>query len=117
VTGSVRRSWTRSTAKCLAVALVASVASLWLGLPSASAFDLQTELTRCEGCHGPKGRAEVMPLSGRIAGQNETYLFYILRQYRDGRLSGVNAAIMTYAMKQLSDAQIRSLAHYYAQLQ
>ncbi len=58
-----------------------------------------------------------MPFTGRIAGQNETYLIYILRQYRAGHLSGVNAAIMTFATKQLDDAQIRSIAQHYAQLQ
>jgi cytochrome c553 len=97
--------------------LLASMVALRASLPAACANDLQAELASCDACHGPRGRAETMPYTGRIAGQNETYLVYILRQYRAGRLSGVNAAIMTYATKQLSDAQIRSLAHYYARLQ
>jgi cytochrome c553 len=101
--------------------LLASMVVLWIGPPTARGSELgsalQAELARCEACHGPRGRAGTMPYTGRIAGQNETYLVYILRQYRAGHLSGVNAAIMTYATKQLNDAQIRSLAHYYAQLQ
>jgi sulfide dehydrogenase cytochrome subunit len=79
-------------------------------------FDLKSEAVRCEGCHGPAGRAEVMQNNGRIAGQNQAYLLYILRQYHAGRLSGVNAAIMTYAVKQLSDDDLRALARYYAEM-
>jgi cytochrome c553 len=88
-----------------------------LGTLSAQGFELKSELARCEGCHGPSGRADVMQNNGRIAGQNEAYLLYILRQYRAGQLAGVNAAIMTYAVKQFSDDDLRALAHYYAQLQ
>lgn len=86
-------------------------------MSQARGFELKTEVGRCEGCHGPSGRAEVMQNNGRIAGQNEAYLLYILREYRAGRLAGVNAAVMTYAVKQLSDDDLRALARYYARLQ
>ncbi len=86
-------------------------------MSQAPGFELKTEALRCEGCHGPSGRADVMQNNGRIAGQNEAYLFYILREYREGRLAGVNAGIMTYAVKQLSEDDLRALAHYYARLQ
>ena len=85
--------------------------------PQAQGFELKSEVVRCEGCHGPSGRADVVQNNGRIAGQNEAYLLYILRQYRAGKLAGVNAAIMTYAVKQMSDDDLRALAHYYARLQ
>jgi cytochrome c553 len=80
-------------------------------------FELKSEVVRCEGCHGPSGRADVMQNNGRIAGQNEAYLLYILREYRAGRLAGVNAAVMTYAVKQLSDDDLRALSRYYARLE
>jgi cytochrome c553 len=80
-------------------------------------FELKSEVVRCEGCHGPNGRADVMQNNGRIAGQNEAYLLYILREYRAGRLAGVNAAVMTYAVKQLSDDDLRALSRYYARLE
>ena len=86
-------------------------------MSQAQGFELKTEVVRCEGCHGLSGRADVMQNNGRIAGQNQAYLLYILRQYRAGQLAGVNAAIMTYAVKQMSDDDLRSLARYYAQLQ
>jgi cytochrome c553 len=82
----------------------------------AHALDLAAEIRRCDDCHGPSGRADVLPVNGRIAGQNEDYLVYILKQYRAGRLAGVNAASMTYCVRQLSDDDIRGLAHYYAHL-
>ncbi len=85
--------------------------------PMAHAFDLATEIHGCEDCHGPRGHSDVLPVNGRIAGQNEDYLVYILKQYRAGRLAGVNAAVMTYCVRQLSDDDIRALAHYYAHLQ
>jgi len=88
-----------------------------IGMTSrAQGFELRAEVARCEGCHGPSGRADVMQNNGRIAGQNEAYLLYILRQYHAGRLAGVNAAIMTYAVKQLSDEDLRTLARYYSEL-
>lgn len=94
-----------------AVALLLSAGSM------AHALDLAAEIDRCEGCHGASGHADVLPVNGRIAGQNEDYLIYILKQYRAGRLAGVNAATMTYCVQQLSDDDIRALAHYYAHLQ
>lgn len=94
-----------------AMALLLSAGSM------AHAVDLTAEIHGCEDCHGPGGHAGVLPVDGRIAGQNEDYLVYILKQYRAGRLAGVNAAIMTYCVRQLSDDDIRALAHYYAQLQ
>ncbi len=98
-------------------ALLIGGCALALGAMSqAFGFELKSEVVRCEGCHGPSGRADVMQNNGRIAGQNEAYLLYILREYRAGRLGGVNAAIMTYAVKQLSDDDLRTLARYYARL-
>lgn len=95
-----------------------AVALLLLSVgPAAHAVDLAAEIHGCEDCHGPRGRADVLPVNGRIAGQNEDYLVYILKQYRAGRLAGVNAATMTYCVRQLSDDDIRALAHYYAHLQ
>jgi cytochrome c553 len=94
-----------------AIALLLSASSM------THALDLAAEVRGCEGCHGPSGRADALPVNGRIAGQNEDYLVYILKQYRAGQLAGVNAAIMTYCVRQFSDGDIRALAHYYAHLQ
>lgn len=96
--------------------LICAIALLG-AMSQAMGFELKTEVARCEGCHGPSGRAVVLQNNGRIAGQNEAYLFYILREYRAGRLAGVNADVMTYAVKQLNDDDLRVLAHYYARLQ
>ena len=94
-----------------AIALLLSTGSI------AQALDLAAEIHRCDGCHGPRGHADVLPVNGRIAGQNEDYLVYILKQYRAGQLAGVNAATMTYCVRQFSDDDIRVLARYYAHLQ
>lgn len=93
-----------------AIALLLSTGSL------AQPLDLAAEIHRCDDCHGPSGHASVLPVNGRIAGQNEDYLVYILKEYRAGHLAGVNAAAMTYCVRQLSDDDIRMLAHYYAHL-
>lgn len=84
--------------------------------PAVHALDLAAEVQRCDDCHGAGGRATVLPVNGRIAGQNEDYLVYILKEYRAGHLAGVNAAAMTYCVRQLSDDDLRMLAHYYAHL-
>jgi cytochrome c553 len=96
--------------RCVAAALLCAG-------PTAHALDLAAEIHRCDDCHGPNGHADVLPANGRIAGQNEHYLVYILKEYRAGHLAGVNAAAMTYCVRQLSDGDIHSLAHYYAHLQ
>jgi cytochrome c553 len=107
---STRKQPTSFLGRC-AMVLLLSTGSM------AHALDLGAEIRRCEGCHGPSGHADVLPVNGRIAGQNEDYLVYILKEYRTGQLAGVNAAIMTYCVRQLSDDDIRVLAHYYAHLQ
>lgn len=94
-----------------AIALLLSAGS------TVHALDLAAEVRRCDDCHGPSGHASVLPVNGRIAGQNEAYLVYVLKEYRAGHLAGVNAATMTYCVRQLSDDDIRILAHYYAHLQ
>ncbi len=93
------------------------VAALLCAGPIAHALDLAAEIHRCDDCHGPNGQGTVLPVNGRIAGQNEDYLVYILKEYRAGHLAGVNAAAMSYCVRQLSDGDIRALAHYYAHLQ
>ena len=89
---------------------------LLLAATAAEAFDVKVEAARCAGCHGEDGHAQPMPSSGRIAGQNEPYLFYILKQYKARQLFGADAAIMTFAVKHLSDDELRELARYYAGL-
>lgn len=107
---ALRRQPSATFAACCVAALLLSAGS------AARAAGLATEIHRCEDCHGPGGHADVLPVDGRIAGQNEGYLVYILKQYRAGRLAGVNAAIMSYCVRQLSDDDIRTLARYYARL-
>jgi cytochrome c553 len=107
---STRRQSASFLVRC-AMALLLSAGSM------THALDLASAIRGCEGCHGPSGRANALPVNGRIAGQNEDYLVYILKQYRAGQLAGVNAAIMTYCVRQFSDGDIRALAHYYAHLQ
>ncbi|MCW5626322.1 MAG: hypothetical protein KIT73_16530 [Burkholderiales bacterium] len=97
-------------------ALIRPVVAALLLAATQAYGDAGSEIPRCDGCHGPDGRATAMPESGRIAGQNRDYLRYILRQYRAGRIEGLNGGLMTNAVRHIDEATLDAVADYYANL-
>ncbi|MBM3393346.1 MAG: hypothetical protein FJY37_01615 [Betaproteobacteria bacterium] len=67
----------------------------------------------CEACHGPDGRAPVIPESAVLAGQKAPYPKTTLREYRAGTRKH---AVMQGAVGGLSDADVDALSAYYAGL-
>jgi len=66
----------------------------------------------CGGCHLPdyRGREQIP----RLAGQREDYLISTLIAYRDGKRTDTDTT-MTGILYGISDAEIRALAHFFAQ--
>lgn len=81
-----------------------------------SGLRLPTLIAVCASCHGEDGQSRMVPSWGRIAGQNQAYLAYALRLYRDQGRSGKNAGLMIPFAAVLSDMEIRELAAHYAAL-
>jgi cytochrome c553 len=74
------------------------------------------ELSRfCSGCHGENGIAN-NPTNPNLAGQNEKYLKYALKAYRDGSRSGGLAVVMRPNAARLTDQEIADLAAYFSSL-
>ena len=66
----------------------------------------------CGGCHLPDYRGREQ--SPRLAGQREDYLNSTMIAYRDSKRSGTDTT-MTGILYGISDAEIKALAHYFAQ--
>jgi cytochrome c553 len=66
----------------------------------------------CGGCHLPdyRGREQIP----RLAGQKEDYLAATMIAYRDNKRAGTDTT-MTGILYGISDAEIKALAHYFAQ--
>ena len=64
----------------------------------------------CVTCHGAAGAA-VQPVPPVLAGQNEDYLVYALRQYKEGKRAG---SVMNAFAATLGESDIKLLAGFYA---
>lgn len=85
------------------------------GARDAALYDQGAALSRrgsCGGCHLPdyRGRDQIP----RLAGQHEDYLAATMIAYRDSKRSGTDTT-MTGILYGISDAEIKALAHYFAQ--
>ena len=99
--------------------LLPALSCLWAAntLPAERPLDITNELLRCAACHDWDGKSNSIPANGRIAGQHQQYLVYMLKQYRaGGRLEGLNGGIMTNAVRHLDDAHIEAIARFYSTL-
>jgi cytochrome c553 len=98
----------------LAVGLPATVA-IPGAVPSALAASPPALTGLCASCHGQNG-VSPYPAYPNIAGQNEGYIAYALRQYQTHQRMGAQAGIMAAVAGQLSADDIKALAAYYASL-
>jgi cytochrome c553 len=69
----------------------------------------------CASCHGVAGLSPVATYPN-IAGQNEGYIAYALKQYQTHQRLGAQAGMMAAVAAQLSPSDISALAAYYASL-
>lgn len=70
----------------------------------------------CIGCHGAEGKAPIMPLYPKLAGQNKDYTAAQIKDIRDGkRTNGMSAAMMA-TVAGMSDADVDAVADYLANI-
>lgn len=93
-------------AAALAALSVAANAQAAGGDPAAGKRKSQT----CASCHGANGASDntMYPM---LAGQHESYLYHVLRQYKSGEREN---AVMAGMVANLSDQDMRDLAAFYA---
>jgi len=68
----------------------------------------------CTACHGPDGKAPLMPLYPKLAGQNAPYLVDQLKAFKAQTRKNGQAALMWGQAAQLSDAEMDAIAKYLA---
>ena len=81
--------------------------------PFAAAGDAsigETLSTPCVACHGEKG-AEPISNYAILAGQNEKYLLYVLKSYKNGNRKN---PIMAAQLAELTIDDLENLAAYFA---
>lgn len=92
-----------------AVALFGLANVAWAGSGDAAAGKAKSEV--CAACHGPDGNS-LAPNFPKLAGQNQDYLQFSLKEYRNKKRSN---AIMNGQAEKLTDKEIADLAAYYSQ--
>ena len=83
--------------------------SAWAGHGNPKAAEEKTKV--CAACHGPDGNSTT-PTFPKLAGQNEDYLRFALKHYRNKQRTN---AIMNGQAESLTDTEIADLAAFYAQ--
>lgn len=68
----------------------------------------------CAGCHGPDGKAPIMPIYPKLAGQNSGYTLAQLQAFKSMQRKGGQSALMYGMAAQLSDAEMKQVADYLA---
>jgi cytochrome c553 len=95
--------------------LFATIIGAWIGLAAVAvptlARDIEAKAQACADCHGQNG----MPIDPKtipiLWGQERSYLFKQLRDYRNGEREN---QIMSPIAKTLAEEDIRELASYFA---
>lgn len=66
----------------------------------------------CIACHGADGKAPIMGLYPKLAGQNKEYLVAQMTDIKSGARSNGQAAAMKGVIASVSDAEIAAIADY-----
>ncbi len=101
----------------LLVSLVAMVA-LFAAESSAQALDggMLFMTKTCIACHGPEGKAPLLPVYPKLAGQNKDYMLQQMKDIKSGKRNNGNSAAMKGVMPLVNDAEMEAIAAYLSQL-
>lgn len=100
--------------KVLALSLSAAVLSFgMMGNAFADGATLY-QAKGCVGCHGPDGKAPVMPVYPKLAGQNHDYLLNQMKDIKSGARSNGQSAVMKGVVAGVSEAELAEIATYLA---
>ena len=66
----------------------------------------------CMACHGADGKAPIMPVYPKIAGQNAAYIEQQLNDFKTNKRTNGQSALMLGMTAPLTPAEIKALAAY-----
>ncbi len=99
--------------------VMAMVVALHAGSTAAADKDgatLYQEKT-CISCHGAEGRAPVLPVYPKLAGQNPDYLYQQLQDIKSESRKNAMTAAMTGIMQNVNDDEMRIIVDWLGSLQ
>ncbi len=101
----------RKITKTFAVSLIAATSAFAGNAMAADGAALYTA-KMCQTCHGAEGKAPIMPMYPKIAGQNKEYALAQMKDIKSGaRANGMSAA-MKAMVANVSDAELEAIADY-----
>ena len=102
------------TIKALAAGMIAG-ALMASGSAMADGATLYKTKT-CIACHGADGKAPILPIYPKLAGQNEQYLTAQMKDIKSGARANGQSAAMKGVMHLVSDAEIGEISKWLAGL-
>ena len=66
----------------------------------------------CTACHGPDGKAPIMPMYPKLAGQNSEYMFEQIKDFKANKRTNGQAALMVGMVAALSEAEAKAISDY-----
>ena len=70
----------------------------------------------CIACHGADGKAPILPIYPKIAGQNEQYLLNQMKDIKSGARSNGQTAAMKGVMHLVNDEELAAIATWLSQV-
>ena len=92
----------------------AAPAPIAAAAPAAAGSDGATLYTTkgCAGCHGADGKATIMPVYPKLAGQSPAYLVAQMQDIKSGARNNSQSAIMKGIIAGVSDAEMQAIADW-----
>lgn len=93
---------------------VAALALVGLASGNAMAADGKALYTAkmCQTCHGAEGKAPIMPLYPKLAGQNKEYALAQMKDIKSGKRANGMSSAMKAMVANVSDAELEAIADY-----
>ena len=98
----------------LLAAMALAITALGGGNAMAQDGKAMYQIKGCAACHGPDGKAPVMPNYPRLAGQNAEYMVQQINDFKTQKRSNNLAALMFGMVAPLTEAEIKALTDYLA---
>jgi cytochrome c len=71
----------------------------------------------CQTCHGAEGKAPIMPLYPKVAGQNKQYALSQMKDIKSGKRTNGMSAAMKAMVANVSDTELEAIADYLSKVQ
>ena len=100
------------------LSVLAAAGLLSLGAANEAAADGATlYMTKgCIACHGPEGKAPILPIYPKLDGQSADYAFNQLKSIKSGARNNGQTAAMKGLMATVSEDEMRAIANWLSTL-